>query len=355
MTTDQQPDDEALDDLAAYATDALDHDERLRLETTLLTDQGCEQITAGFQEAAVEYAFAADASMVVPPAPELRRRVLEAAFDTRPPVAVVATAARDTHLIETERYELLISRLDEEQMSRILDVPELNGWSVKDLHAHLSSNEALLAQALGNTIDVPETDDSNDGRTMEVIRRHREMATPEVLDEYRRARLAADTAVAERGDEGPDTEITFWGRPMRAHDALVLRAFETWIHADDIRRAVGLPMVPPAAPVIKTMSVLASRWLPPQIAACTPAHHDKSILLDLTGAGGGRFHVSLGDPERDLTAVTPDAVLHVDVVAFCHGVGRRAFLHEDEIAYEADGDTGLAVDVMAKIDLIAVL
>lgn len=348
-------DDELLDGLAAYAIDALDDGERLAIEATLLADDGAASIAAAFQAAAVEYAVAAEPELRREAPPSLRADVQAAAFAARPPIAVSTADACDTHLIESERFELLVQRLGDEQWAAALDAQEFAGWTVRDLHAHVASNEALLAQALGAPIGVPEIDDSNEQRTAAVIERHRTMSTTDTVAEYRRARLAADRSARDRSDVGLDEPISFWGQPMRARDALVLRSFETWTHADDIRRAVGLPSSPPPAPVIKRMSMTAASWLPMAIAATTPDHHDKTIVLDLTGPGGDRYHVSLGDLDRDLADVTPDAVLHIDVVAFCQGVGKRAYLFDGGIPFDAEGELELADDVMAKIDLLAVL
>ncbi|MBI2703875.1 MAG: maleylpyruvate isomerase family mycothiol-dependent enzyme [Actinobacteria bacterium] len=352
-----RPDNELLDDLAAYATDALDDDEHLAVEATLLADNGAAAISAAFQSAAVAYATATaqpDLRTEAPPA-ELRARVLDAAFDRRAPISTVAAGVVDTHMIETERLELLVRRLTLEQFSLPLDPPEFAGWTVRDLVAHLCSNEALLAQVAGAPIDVPERDNSNDTRTAAVIARHQTMTIDESIAEYRAARLAVDRTVRSLVEHALDEEIEWWGMPMRLRDALVLRAFETWTHADDVRRAVGLAAAPPSAPVLKRMSSAAVEWMPLAISTTGKDYRDRSMVIDLTGPGGERYHIDLSGAGRSLESVEPDAVLRIDAVVFCQAIGSRAWLYEGELPIEAEGERGLAEDLIANIDALAVL
>ena len=83
---------------------------------------------------------------------------------------------------------------------------------------------------------------------------------------------------------------------MTHDDAIVIHAFETWIHTDDLRRAAGWDLVPPAPEELSVMSE-------PRVAH--PAHRaraarigsarGKTARLVLTGDGGGDWLIPLGD------------------------------------------------------------
>src|SRR5262249_2580067 len=153
------------------------------------------------------------------------------AFARRAPRSTSAADVVDTHLIESERFELLARRLRPEQLELPLDAPEFAGWTVRDLVAHVTSNEALLAQMTGAPIGVPERANSNDARTAAVIERHRTMTIAESVGELERARLAVDRQVRGLDQDALGEQIEWWGSPMRLREVLVLRAFETWTHA----------------------------------------------------------------------------------------------------------------------------
>ena len=82
-------------------------------------------------------------------------------------------------------------------------------------------------------------------------------------------------------------------RPLR--DALTQRAFETWIHRDDIRVAVALPPIPPASGHLARILAFGLALLPGAIEAAGRARPG-SVLVALTGPGGGDHLVRMGTP-----------------------------------------------------------
>jgi uncharacterized protein (TIGR03083 family) len=357
MTTDPLPAD--LDELAAHAVDALDADEAHAVEASLAGDARGDDRDAAMLEvlrlAGGEYAAAMAPSFEAAPPAGLRGTTIARAFGRRSAVGVRAADVRVVHLVETERVELLARSLSVDDWSRTVDPPEFVGWTVKDLFAHLASNEALLAQAVGAAIAVPEREESNEARTALVLERHRGLTPAEAIDEYRTARLAVDGEVVAYGADELVREISWWGSPMRLDDALVLRAFETWTHADDIRRATGAAGVSPSADVLARMSGTAVTWMPLSISATGRDYTGRSIVIDLTGPGGGTHHVYLGFDAHDLTGVEPDATIRLDVVAYCRALGDRGWLYEGGLSYESDGDEELVGDFVSTLDALAVL
>ena len=104
--------------------------------------------------------------------------------------------------------------------------------------------------------------------------------------------------------------------PVRA--LLLVRAFEPWIHENDIRQAVGwVPSVPDAS-TLRMMADLAARLLP-GAAARAGVHEPADIHLVLTGPGGGTWDVAVGDRPPDPAAVT----IVTDTIGFCRLAANR--------------------------------
>ena len=349
-----RPEDDLFDVIAAYVVDAVDDDERLAIEATLLGDPVADAAAVVLRDVTVAYGEAGIGSVEAPAG--LRDRVLRAAFDRRPAVPVSPADARDAHAVEGERAELLFARLTDAHLVATLDAPEFAGWTVRELVVHLSANETLLAQALGVPIDVPETTHDNDRRTAEALERHRDAALDGAIAEHRAARLAVDAAVRARTDEQLDEPIGWWDDvPIGIRTVLVLRAFETWTHADDIRRAIGTTAAPPPASILLRMSTLGTELAPITIAAAGLDVTERTLALDLTGEGGGRFLIDLTGAGRDLAGVEPDATIVMDVIAFCHALGKRAYLYDDALPFTATGDLTLASAYVDTLDSLAVL
>ncbi len=71
------------------------------------------------------------------------------------------------------------------------------------------------------------------------------------------------------------------------------RAFDTWLHANDIRRATNRASLDPSGEHFKLLCNLAIEALPWCLAASGEAH-DARITVNLSGAGGGAWTVALG-------------------------------------------------------------
>jgi hypothetical protein len=141
------------------------------------------------------------------------------------------------------------------------------------------------------------------------------------------------------------------GRPLPLADALTFRAFETWIHGEDIAAATGRPAVPPLPEHMHPLADVAARALPRVISRRIGPPHDRHVRLHLTGAGGGTWIVPL-DPAIPIPAVVrPAVVLTLDVVEFCRLAGDRR--DPGSVAVEVWGDTGLAREFLAAVPAMA--
>ncbi|NEC72656.1 MDMPI N domain containing protein, partial [Streptomyces rochei] len=60
--------------------------------------------------------------------------------------------------------------------------------------------------------------------------------------------------------------VSYGDFELPLHDAMLDRAFECWVHAEDIAEAVDYPYEPPAARHLNRMIDLAARMLPGALA-----------------------------------------------------------------------------------------
>ena len=91
-------------------------------------------------------------------------------------------------------------------------------------------------------------------------------------------------------------------------EATLRKAFETWIHADDVRVALGRPPSPPAPAHLHAVVALGVRLLPPAIGAIGAGRPGGAVALALGDPGGGRWTVPApGDGPVAATVTTQAA------------------------------------------------
>lgn len=143
--------------------------------------------------------------------------------------------------------------------------------------------------------------------------------------------------------------------PLR--DAMLDRAFECWVHAEDIAQAVDYPYAMPEGPHLHLMVDLAARMLPGTLAwrrrtgLSTPARrltaagaHGRALHLEVEGVGGGDWYIPLDSPAAAASA--EDAVAHValDGHEFCRLAAGR--VPPQDAAAGQDGDREAVRDVL---------
>ena len=77
-------------------------------------------------------------------------------------------------------------------------------------------------------------------------------------------------------------------------DGMLQRAFETWIHADDLRVALGREPSPPAPAHVHAMVALGARLLRSAIRTLGVDPSGRAVALRLEGPGGGTWTVPPG-------------------------------------------------------------
>jgi len=227
-----------------------------------------------------------------------------------------------------------------------LDEVTTNGLTAYELVVHEAAQESLLAQAVGRTVvpEVPTTD--IDARTRDFVALLDDRSLVAVLDVWRES-VDVNCGWATDSAEG----VARWrGLELDRADAVVVRAFETWIHADDLRRVLGQPGRPPVPSHLALMADLAGRSLGASLALVGRVRPGKTARLVLTGDGGGAWTVPM---EPGATAADPDVTLTADVVDWCLLVGDR--VSPSAIPHRVDGDAALAADLLAAAPALATL
>jgi len=256
------------------------------------------------------------------PAPELRSRVLSAALAARPA----------GHQQAAELYQVQVAELD-----RLLGELSLPQWqlpsgphrSLRGLMVHLHANDEAVATAAGlgpAPVDVrsPATD---------------------VRLSWRRQAGALIEVVGRQGAGLLDRQVPLAGRrairrPLR--EALIQRGFETWIHAEDVRRVLDLPPQRPSARQIADIVDFALRLLPAAMESAGRAHPAEAIRLALTGAGGGVRLVGLSPQSPAAGVVVAEVSLPAE--RFCRLLAGR--LAGAPAIAEIGGDPEAAADFL---------
>ncbi|MFD8209806.1 maleylpyruvate isomerase N-terminal domain-containing protein [Streptomyces sp. NPDC059695] len=164
--------------------------------------------------------------------------------------------------------------------------------------------------------------------------------------------------VAFAGRGVADLTVTYKDFALPLQDSLLERAFECWLHADDIATAVAYPYAPPSGPHLHGMIDLAARLLPAALAnrrrtgLAGPAKElvaagaaGRSLHLEVEGAGGGHWYIALDSPAAVGSPDRAVAQVAMDGVEFCQLVAGH--ITPEEAAAGQDGDREAIRDVLS--------
>jgi len=158
------------------------------------------------------------------------------------------------------------------------------GWTVKDIVSHLVSAEELF---LGDPLpahDLPDLPHVQNelGRMVEIgVDVRRPLPGAEVLEQLRVVldRRLATLREVDPADEAPQPD----GRQGDYSRLMMFRAFDCWIHEQDIRQATGRPGGLDALAGAATWTVLRP-GLPFVVARRAGAAPGQSVAFEITGA-----------------------------------------------------------------------
>ncbi|WP_314222300.1 anti-sigma factor family protein [Streptomyces zaehneri] len=315
--------------------------------------------------------------------PGLRTRVLDGCLNRRPPRIPVPVWAA-SYDAETARLDALLQDFGDAEWHAPVRLRWFRGegatsrrTTVAGVIAHLLAVDGLVAVALGlddpltpfttgdrpggadetnKTDETDETDEAEktdkdhgrDGATgtggsggqVDTPARRTESfwagshfpPTRSVRGPWREQTHALVRTVSFTGG-GPGTlPVSYGGFELPLRDAMLDRAFECWVHAEDIAEAVDYPYAPPSPRHLHGMIDLAARMLPETLAArrraglttpsrtrhlVTAGHPGRSLRLEIEGSGGGQWLIPLDSPGAVGSADHEVAHVALDDVEFC--------------------------------------
>jgi uncharacterized protein (TIGR03083 family) len=285
----------------------------------------------------------------------LRSRVLDASRRARaagePVPKVPATSPAKAYRRAADKLYRTLTALQTADWSR----QAIRDLDVQGLVGHLTGVEEDVQRSLAG--DPAVSLSGHVESTQPAASRQAGRDPAQTRDEWRDAVSRTLALVAARGDDPDalDACVALHGMQLPLGALLVVRAFELWVHENDIRLACGLPLAVPGPSVLSLMTRLAARLLPgAAVRAGVPG--PARLHLVLTGPGGGTWDLEW-DPERDpetASAARPDPAevsIVADAVGFCRLVSDR--MTPAELDPYITGDRDQAAGVLAAATALA--
>ncbi|MFI2203805.1 zf-HC2 domain-containing protein [Streptomyces sp. NPDC020192] len=304
--------------------------------------------------------------------PGLRTRVLEACLDRRPPRIPLPSWAAP-YDAEAARLDALLQDFGDAEWHAPVrlrwfagDEPTSRRTTVAGVIAHLLSVDGMVALTLGLEDPLAEITGAQGAdatgpaeRTEAFWRTSHFPPTRSVRGPWREQSHSLVRTVAFTDSHAGGLPVSYGDFSLPLHDAMLDRAFECWVHAEDIAEAVDYPYEPPAPRHLNKMIDLAARMLPAVlaerrragrsapgetphlVAAGTPG---RSLRLEIEGAAGGEWFIPLDSPAAVGSAEFEVAHVALDGVEFC----RLAAGHipPEEAAAGQHGDRQAIKDVL---------
>jgi hypothetical protein len=273
--------------------------------------------------------------------PGLRTRVLEGCLDRRPPRIPVPEWATP-YDAETARLDALLRDMGDAEWHAPVrlrwfeaDRSTSRRTTVAGVIAHLLTVDGLVAVALGLDDplgEVPATAPTPAARTEAYWRGSHYPPTRSVRAPWREQSHDLVRTVSFTGGGAGKLSVSYGGFELPLHDAMLDRAFECWVHAEDIAEAVDYPYDPPSPRHLNRMIDLAARMLPAVLAvrrqsglaSPTRGRHlvpagepGRTLRLEIEGLGGGEWLIPLDSPAAKGSAEFEVAHVALDGVEFC--------------------------------------
>ena len=300
--------------------------------------------------------------------PGLRTRVLDSCLDRRPPRIPVPEWATP-YDAETARLDALLQDFGDAEWHAPVRLRWFEGTgqasrrtTVAGVISHLLTVDGLVAVALG--LDDPLGDaaaeaPTPDARTEAYWRASHYPPTRSVRAPWREQSHDLVRTVSFTGGTTGRLAVSYGDFELPLHDAMLDRAFECWVHAEDIAEAVDYPYAAPSARHLNRMIDLAARMLPAVLAArrqsglAAPAagrhlvpagEPGRSLRLEIEGHGGGNWLIPLDSPGAVGSAEREVAHVALDGVEFCHLAAGH--VSPEEAAAGQQGDRDAIRDVL---------
>ena len=251
----------------------------------------------------------------------------------------------------------LCSDLDEGQWQASTECP---GWSVQDQIAHLVGSESMFMgrPMPDHELSEPAPHARNPvGERNEVLVDYRRSWPPEkVLEEFREVTSERLAQLRAMSDDDLGAEAMTPLGPGTLRDLVAIRAFDAWVHEQDIRRAIGRPGSLSGAGAAHSLQRCLSA-MPFVVGKKAGAHEGSTVVFDVTGETSGTLVVAVREGRAKPTSEVPDnptVRLTMNVEAFTRlGCGRwspREAIDNGDV--RIDGDRALGERIVEQLNFM---
>ncbi|MFI5807230.1 maleylpyruvate isomerase N-terminal domain-containing protein [Streptomyces sp. NPDC051561] len=297
--------------------------------------------------------------------PQLRTRVLDTCLGRRP-ARIPMPAWAQPYDTETARLDALLSDIDPGEWHAPVQLRWFEGEhpvrrkaTVAAVIGHLLTVDALVATALGldDPVAVSAEAAGPTGRTEAYWQGSHQPPTRAVRAPWREQTHTLLRTASFAGGGAAELEVSYGAFALPLKDALLERAFECWVHADDIAQAVDYPYEPPTGAHLHQLIDLAARLLPGTLAArrraglappaqglVTAGSPGRTLHLEVEGPGGGNWWIALDSPAAVGSPDHKVAHIAMDGVEFCQLAAGH--VSPQEAAAGQLGDKGAVRDVL---------
>ncbi|WP_405018877.1 zf-HC2 domain-containing protein [Kitasatospora sp. NBC_00070] len=356
--------------LGAWALDACPRREAAELNQHLAVCPDCAEEATRLRNAAGRLS----PDEPLDPSGSLRQQVLDWCLARRPAQLPVPDWAAP-YATETAKLDALLRDLGPEEWQEVAELPWYGGvqrWRPAEVLGHLTAVDGYLAPGLGLPDPVPGAATTAPvrvpvqhgpatrvpaqgspaagvlDRTARLLAVQTDLAPGTARAQWRRQGHALVRSAALRPQGGATVDFGFARLPLR--DAFVDRAFECWVHGDDIARAVDYPYPPPLPRHLRLMVDLAVRMLPIALAATRPPTPGpgRALRLVIEGPAAGEWLIPL---DGFAAEGPPVAELVLDGLEFCNLVA--AHRDPDRIPAGEYGDRAAIRDLLRAAPLLS--
>lgn len=233
------------------------------------------------------------------------------------------------------------------------------GWTNRDLMAHLAAQDTAAAQLLGGEAaeEIDAFRDANggdlwvDGLNQWSIGVRSELPTRRILTDWGRAAdLLCGRAAQLPADEWATRRVPWLAGEIGVRYLVQSRIVEWWLHGEDLRDGTGQEPNPQHWPV-HLVCDMGIRMLPYALGLAGLSFPGASVQVDLSGMGEGSWHWGLSPRESPPEDKKPDAWIEGRALAFALVAGRRipAEAYLDDGSLVIGGDEDLAANVLRHV------
>jgi uncharacterized protein (TIGR03083 family) len=307
-----------VDLLGAFALEACSPGETAAVRAHAAGCASCAAEVDGL----VGVAYGIGGTHAAPPPPSLRARVLAAAGAARPAAPAATGTLLDAYTMQVAAFGGLLAALTDEQWY----LPSGPYRTVHDLVVHLADSDRLVAAGIGV---APAAAGGRRVRPSEVAGRRWRHQTDGMI----RAIAGADRGLLAL--PVPLAGAPGVRRPLV--EAVTQRAFETWIHAEDIRGTLRLPAESPPPEHLDRIVRFGLALLPGAVDAAGRGRPGW-VRLELTGPGGGTHAVPLSAAATDDGPAAAEVELSAE--GFCRLMAGRTTPAETGVRIRGDERAG---------------